>query len=319
LEFGIFVTQHHEKDIYIRLGSDDQVFKVEMTMRYAIITNPAAGKMTVDRKRLALSEAARILKAPIHGLDTISAVDFTACARRLAGRCDVLVVAGGDGTVSHVINSIDTARTPIAYLPLGTGNALGHALNYRGPLAELAARIRDGCIRRCDLIDCGDERRAFMASIGIGAKTMMLRDIYLARGQTGFRPYLQAFIRAYFKEKRRADATIKTDETTVVIHNLIDLMVVKQSYFGYGMKVVPKARLDDGRLHLLALNSGPAMLFLAGISAFTLGNRVGEYISTGRVSIRLDHPFHLQIDGSYARKADRFTFTILPRALKLKY
>jgi hypothetical protein len=45
-------------------------------MRYAIITNPVAGKMTVDQKLSALANAAAILDAKIHGLDTTSAAEF---------------------------------------------------------------------------------------------------------------------------------------------------------------------------------------------------------------------------------------------------
>ncbi len=52
--------------------------------------------------------------------------------RELARRFDVLVIAGGDGTFSDAINSVSTDETTIAFLPLGTGNAMAHALHYRG-------------------------------------------------------------------------------------------------------------------------------------------------------------------------------------------
>ena len=123
-------------------------------MRYAIITNPVSGKMTVDQKRTVLANASKILDAKIYGLDTITTDDFSQCARELATHYDVLVTAGGDGTFSDIINSIDTAHTTIAYLPLGTGNAMRHALRYKGSLADIAMRIRDGKIHKYDLINC---------------------------------------------------------------------------------------------------------------------------------------------------------------------
>ena len=64
-------------------------------LRYAIITNPASGKMTVDQKRSVLAKAAEVLDAEIHGLDTIKASDLAKCAQHLAISCDVLVTAGG--------------------------------------------------------------------------------------------------------------------------------------------------------------------------------------------------------------------------------
>jgi len=75
-------------------------------MRYAIITNPVSGKMTVDQKRTVLAKAAEILDAKIYGLDTITTDDFSQCAHELTTHYDMLVIAGGDGTFSDIINSM---------------------------------------------------------------------------------------------------------------------------------------------------------------------------------------------------------------------
>jgi len=286
--------------------------------QYAIITNPAAGKMTLDQKRSALAEAAKILDSKIHGLDTLTADDFTQCTRGLASHCDVLVVAGGDGTLSHVINSIDTTRTVIAYLPLGTGNAMRHALKYKGRLADIAMRIRDGKIREYDLISCDGKKRALMASVGIEGRVIRSREKYLAQGEAGFKTYLKALLGTYFKNDKRENATVTTDESTFVVRNMISLMVVKQPYYGYGMKVVPKARLDDRKLHVLCITSGLFMLLIGGVTAFTIGNRVGKYFTGQKVGVRLERPVELQIDGSCARESDLFNFAVLPEALKLQ-
>ena len=163
-----------------------------MEMRYAIITNPVSGKMTVDQKLSALAKAAEILDAEIHGLDTITADDFGQCARELATRCDVLVIAGGDGTLSDIINSIDTTRTPVAYLPLGTGNAMRYALKYKGSLTDIAMRIKDSKIHKYDLVDCDEKIRAFMISVGIEGTIIRLYDQYVAQGAAGFKTYFRA-------------------------------------------------------------------------------------------------------------------------------
>ncbi len=113
-------------------------------MRYSIIANPFSGKMNLNQKLSILVKASEILDSEIYGLDTTTADEFCQCAKELASRCEVLVTAGGDGTFSDIINSIDTARTPVAYLPLGTGNAMRHALQYKGNLTDIAMRIRDG-------------------------------------------------------------------------------------------------------------------------------------------------------------------------------
>ena len=78
---------------------------------------------------------------------------------------DVLVIAGGDGTLSDIINSIDTAQKPVAFLPLGTGNTMQHALKYKGSIAEIAMRIRDGEIHQYDLVNCQGKVRSNLSRL----------------------------------------------------------------------------------------------------------------------------------------------------------
>ena len=287
-------------------------------MRYAILTNPVSGSMTVDQKRRALAPAAEILDARIYGLDSGRTAELVQCARQLVNTCDVLVAAGGDGTFSDIINAIDTSRTPVAYLPLGTGNALHHAFSYRGKLADIAARIRRAQVRAYDLIDCDGKKRAVMASTGIDATIIRLRDAYRMRGISGFNAYMRGTLAAYFREYERVSAEVVVDGAAFEVRNLLSLMVVKQPFFGFGMKVVPNARFDGGQLHVLWINSGLLKFALGGLAAFTMGNRVGIYRPCRHVEVRLERPLALQIDGDSAWEASAFNFTVLPGALRIK-
>jgi diacylglycerol kinase (ATP) len=287
-------------------------------MRYAIITNPVSGKMSADQKHSALVKPAEILNAEIHGLDTATADDFGQCARELASKCDVLVAAGGDGTFSDVINAINTEQKTISYLPLGSGNSMAYALGLRGSLSNMAVRIKGGKIREYDLINCDGKRRAFMSSVGLEGKILELRDQYLANGATGFKVYLWAVLRAYFKEYRRCLAEITVHGLTFTVENLLTLMVFKQPYYGYGMRVVPRARFDDGLLHALSINSGLFGSILGAMTSFTIGNRVGQYRTGRELAIKLERPVLLQVDGNMGWEAEMFYFSVLPKALKIK-
>ncbi|MCP4110457.1 MAG: hypothetical protein GY749_33875 [Desulfobacteraceae bacterium] len=287
-------------------------------MRYAIIANPVSGGMTITEKRSALAKPAEILEAQIYGLNTGSAHEFSQCARELAERYDVIVVAGGDGTFSDIINSVDTSIMPIGYLPLGTGNALQYALNYKGNLADIALRIRQGMIYDYDLINCEEKKRAFMVSVGIEGMVIRLRDQYAAQGGTGFETYFRAAFDSYLKEYKRTNARVDIDGEIVEIKNLLSLIVVKQPYYGFGMNVVPKARFDDRQLHILWMKSKLLNFAIGGITAFAGGNRLGHYRTGQQISVKLEHPLVLQIDGNEAWESDAFTFTILPNALKIK-
>ena len=202
---------------------------------------------------------------------------------------------------------------------MGSGNALQYALQYKGNLVDIAVGIKNGEIHQFDLINCDDKKLAFMASIGIEGAITKLRDRYLVQGETGLKTYLKAAFRASFSEYRRFKATITVDGKTSDVNNLLSLMVVKQPYYGYAMKVVPKARFNDRQLHLLYISSGLFMSLVGIGTAFTIGNRAGQYRKGRQVSVQLDHPVLLQIDGNPAWENDAFIFTVMARGLKLKF
>ena len=229
------------------------------------------------------------------------------------------LLRGGDGTLSDVINSINTARTTIAYLPLGSGNSVGYALGLKGSLSHMAMRIKEGRIREYDLIDCDEKRRSFMSSVGLEGTILRLRDQYLVRGATGFKVYLRAVLRAYFKEYKRLLAEITVDGITFIVKDLLTMMVFKQPYYGYGMRIIPRARFDDGLLHILCIRSGLFGSIFGAVTSFTIGNRVGQYLTGRQLAVKLERPVVLQVDGNIGWESDVFNFRVLPKALKIKY
>jgi diacylglycerol kinase (ATP) len=287
-------------------------------MRYAIITNPASGNLSLPRRRELLADAARILQAGVYGLDAGSKEEFVACARELVEKCDVLVVAGGDGSLSDIINGIDTRDRPIAYIPLGSGNAMGHALHIRGNIADVAMRIREGQVHEFDLIQCDEKRLAHMASIGLEGAVIQRRNEYKAKGTSGFKAYLMALLVAYFKEFKGVKASIVINGQPYQTSSLLSIMIMKQPYYGYGLKVMPGACFDDRRLHVRVLDSGFSTFLLEGATSLTIGNRVGFYRTGEHVSVVLERPLLMQTDGDVAWEAKEFRFKVLPRALRIK-
>lgn len=287
-------------------------------MQFAIISNPAAGGASAADKARVLAAPARVLGARVHGLDTGSREELAACARDLGRRHDVVVVAGGDGTFSDVMNALADAAVSLAYLPLGTGNALRHALGMDRDLVRSAHRIAAGSTRAVDLIRCDGKRLAFMASVGLDATVLRLMRAGSAAGRRGFSDYAAASARAYFKEYRRCAVSFTVDETRNSAARLLNLAVVKQPYYGFGLNMVPRARFDDGKLHLLCLESGWLGTVAGVVAALSIGNRTGRFYSGVQASVEFETPQEFQSDGDWRGKAKGFRFEIAPRALNLR-
>ena len=287
-------------------------------MHFAVIANPAAGITTAAEKAEILAAPAQILGARVYGLDTGSADELAVCARELTQRHDVVVVAGGDGTFSDVMNAIADVHPTLAYLPLGSGNALHRALGMGGNLVRGAQRIVGGQTRPLDLIRCDGRRLAFMASVGLDATVLRLLSAGPRARRRRLRDYAGATVRAYFKEYRRSRVSFAVDDTHTVADRLLNLAVVKQPYYGFGLKMVPRARFDDGQLHLLCFESGVLGVMAGVVGALATGNRIGRFYSGRRASLEFETPQEFQSDGDWRWKAKRFRFEIAPQALNVR-
>lgn len=289
------------------------------TLCYCIVANPVSGPYTPDQRRRLLAAVGDVLKAKIVGLDTTSSDALAGAARKASRQCDVLVVAGGDGTFSLVLNAVDLSQTTLAFLPFGTGNALTHTLTYRGDPLAIAGRIRSGQTYQYDLIDCDGKKKAFMVSLGIDGTAIRLYEHYRDMGYRGFKAHLRAGLVAFLRDYRASGAQVRIDGSERRVKRLLSLMVVKQPYFGMGLKAVPRARWDDGHLHTQLIASGAVGALMGLVTGFTIGNRAGAYRAGQHVSVCLDTPVTVQIDGELGWTCDRFGFNVLPGVLRLKH
>jgi YegS/Rv2252/BmrU family lipid kinase len=137
--------------------------------RLLIIFNPAAGL----RRRRRLEAVLKRLRG--RGCQaSVRETTGPGDAERFAAeadptRYDVLVVAGGDGTVNEAINGLGDVRLPLAILPLGTANVLAHEIGLATDSDSVAAAIALGAPRRVTLGAANGRRFILMAGAGFDA------------------------------------------------------------------------------------------------------------------------------------------------------
>lgn len=289
-------------------------------MRFAIAANPGAGTIGMNRRARALQQVKEILgdDCVIGGLDTQSREEFAQCAVDLARRAEILIVAGGDGSVSDAINAVDP-ETTLSYLPVGSGCALRYALGLPPQLTRVAKRIKQGRLHRLDLILCDGTRKAFMTSVGIEGDIINRRESLQGSGIKGPPAYAMATFGSLWADLERSDMSIRVDGDELTVPGAVTAIVTKIPYYGYKMKVVPNAVFDDGRLHLLAINSGWAEIVHNLASAFINENKLGTYRQACEIHITMQQERYAQIDGNVYRQGTSFHYEVLPQALKMWY
>ena len=119
--------------------------------------------------------------ARLEFLEATGRAELERIAREVAAARDrLLVVAGGDGTVSWVVNALGATPAILGLLPLGTANNLARGLALPHRLADAITRIRSGRRRRCNLLSVNGRRFCTVGGIGLAADSALgvqaLRD-----------------------------------------------------------------------------------------------------------------------------------------------
>jgi diacylglycerol kinase family enzyme len=134
-------------------------------MRAALMHNPTAGNGGPEADTL-IDLVRRAGYQPVY--QSTDADDY---AEVLTGDLDLVVVAGGDGTVDKVAPYLAGSEVPMTILPVGTANNLARALGVAGvPLDDLVATWPEAVRGRMDLCVAHGPwgRRVFVEAAGVG-------------------------------------------------------------------------------------------------------------------------------------------------------
>src|SRR4051794_40751946 len=92
--------------------------------------------------------------------------DYATLAADLAKTCDVLAGAGGDGTINAVVNGLVSAggQTPLAVLPIGTGNDFARTMAIPLDILRAGELIATARRRPVDVVRVGGSRSGYMVN-----------------------------------------------------------------------------------------------------------------------------------------------------------
>lgn len=285
-----------------------------------LVVNPAAagGRLGREwprlRERLAavgLALPFSLTRAPGHASEL--------AAEAVAAGAEVVVAAGGDGTICEVLQGLHGAgRGALAILPLGTGNDGARTLGLPLDLEAAARVVLTGERRRVDLMKAGE--RVVLNAIGIGLLGAINVNAQSIKWARGIGAYLAAATGTLFNyacpaiELEDGDFRYAGPMTILAIHN--------GPTTGGGFRLCPDAVPDDGALDAtLVTETGVANRLAALTHAMrgTLGSKpFTREVSFRRLVLRCTErlPFHW--DGNPAHiEPPGMTFEILPRAIEV--
>jgi diacylglycerol kinase (ATP) len=289
--------------------------------RVLVVLNPKSGSTTVDDVREALERHFPCEDGACTVLDLTKDQDLSRTIREaVAGGVDLVVAAGGDGTVSAVADVLVGTQTPMGIIPLGTANVLARELGVPLDL-EGACTLLSGphATTSIDAMRVGD--RIYLTQIGIGIDALMIRD---TKGEHkrrfGRAAYLwTGLVRLVGFKARRFSLAIDEQRsrpraTQVVLANVGTL---GQPPFQWG----PDIRLDDGRIDICIVKA-QTLLHYAGLAWHVVlrqhrRSRHTLYLTAERaVAINSDPPLPVQADGEIIGKTP-LEVKVVPGAVRV--
>ena len=223
----------------------------------------------------------------------------------LAAGHDLVVVGGGDGTVSFAAGFFAGTGTVLGVLPLGTANDLARTLEIPAGLDPACAALADGKVVDIDLGRANGEPFLNVASVGLSVGVTESLSPRLKR-RLGPLAYGVAAVRAYARHKpfrARLEFPLE-DHETLELDDMLQVAVGNGRHYGGGNAVSPTAGIDDHTLDIYAIPGAPlrehvriARLLKDG--SFVERNDV-HHFTTQQVRLVTEPPLPVNLDGEIA-------------------
>ncbi|MDB4906447.1 MAG: diacylglycerol kinase catalytic region [Gemmatimonadetes bacterium] len=265
----------------------------------------------------------------------IDVQEGAALARRHAlDGAAVVVSAGGDGSANVLAGALLGTDTPLALLPLGTGNDLARELGIPGDVTLAAERLLDMQVRPIDVARVNGRCFLTVGGMGLAAHSALLVSGLKSRGgllrrlvdSIGGRAYTMASV---FNILTSVDGTIDFRLSItgpdgvlrqVEAHAHV-LFVTNHRTLGAGLALPVNASASDGVIELCWVPAGGRATLLRNLARMARGAEVPADVLTvvraTRATIRTSKPEQFVGDGDLLARGDVFEVDVLPGALKV--
>jgi diacylglycerol kinase (ATP) len=282
-------------------------------MRSVLILNPVSGESAIaeaeshaEHEQLETSE-----DAILHGLQAHNItpdVWYTTPEDPGAGLAnkavdegrELVIVAGGDGTVHAVASALIGRECVLGIIPMGSMNNLAHSLGIPLPIDEACAVIATGEPQSIDVGQINGQAFIEVAGVGLEAALFPAAEEFKTPGLLmtirgvldGLRTLL-AFKPARLK--------ISFDGTSGRPYDAIQVTICNAPYYGLHFQVAPDAVMDDGLLDIVIYSHFSKLEYLLHSVSISQGRRVYQPKITHRraktLRISANERVEVQADG----------------------
>jgi YegS/Rv2252/BmrU family lipid kinase len=263
----------------------------------ALFLNPAAAGGRAARAVPEVTIELDRLGVPYRVLNTQSIDHAREEARAAAEKGETVVAIGGDGLVGTLAGAVMGTNSALGIVPGGRGNDLARVLNIPPDPREAALLLVDGPNHMIDVGTVND--RPFVGIATVGFDSVANRLANEARLVKGNLVYVYAGLRTLAGWKHATfRVTVDGQEHVMTGYNVA---VANSKAYGGGIKLVPHAELDDGRLDVMLVHAHSKLRWLSDVPRSFKGEHVDnpniQWLAGSEIEVSADRPFTVYADG----------------------
>ncbi|HHY47218.1 MAG TPA: diacylglycerol kinase family lipid kinase [Firmicutes bacterium] len=286
------------------------------TLRFMVIANPRAGRGRGSKIIPVVREFLASWGLPFDIRVTEGPGEATRYAHEAAlSGYDVVVAAGGDGTVNEVANGIMGKGTILGVIPCGTGNDFALSLGISKDPVRACRTLVAGCVARLDIGRVLD--RYFVSSVGVGFDGTVAkeanRSIPVLRGAAVYVLALLKVLLTYAAPRMR----IRLDHKSISLDAQL-VAITNAPTYGGGMRIAPEAIMDDGMFEVCIMERMGSLETLYHLPKVFKGTHVRlpkvKMYRAKEIWIESDRTVPLHMDGEVT-EASALHFEIRNQAL----
>lgn len=236
---------------------------------------------------------------------------------RLRHRADLVIVCGGDGSVSSAALAAMESGLPLGIIPMGTANDLARTLDIPMDLVGAAEVIARGETRAVDVGTVNGHAFFNVASIGLSSELAQSLDPALKKrfGRLG---YALAALKVLTRASHFGAKITEKGRTTEV--ETYQIAVGNGRHYGGGNMVEESAEIDDGHLDLYSLEMKNLWKLALMLRSFRSGTHgAWQEVRTARCvefDIETKRPMPINTDGEIVT-ATPAHFKVHPKAISI--
>ena len=296
-----------------------------MPRNFIYIINPISGTRTKKDLQLLIEKNTKEQDIPFQIFPSVASGDYGFLHSIIKEqKITDVVIAGGDGTASQVINSLMDCDVNFGIIPCGSGNGLALAAKIPKQPAKALAIVFNGKPVATDAFYINNAFACMLCGLGFDAK---VAHDFAKQTKRGLTTYIKEVIKNFFSAKTYSfDITINRNTFSI---DAFFISIANSNQFGNNFTIAPKASLSDGLLDIVIVTKQSKLsLVLQTLKQITGNNKLQSeaieekkkgiiYLQTDKLTILNKSEAPLHIDGDPAETPTSIEVIVKEKCFRL--